>query len=83
MNVNKSVEKTKTKTNNELMPLSAQPNPDIYYSCVPQTSVVVQKLLKTHINVALVNIFLHYDEHGRCSLFYFDPTYTVLLSQIM
>lgn len=65
LNVNKSNEKT--KTNNELLLLAsvACVSTHVAYSSLPQTTIGVQKLIKTHKG----DMFLHYIEHGQCSLF--------------
>ncbi len=67
----------KTKTNNKFILLTsiacaAEAWYARAYSSVPQTSIVVQKLLKTHHWATLLH--LHYHEHTHCSLFWLNPT---------
>lgn len=44
-----------------------------------QSSTFVQQPLKMHQQDTLGDKLLHYEEHGRCCLFWGDPLYTILL----
>ncbi len=52
---------------------------------VPQSSIVVQKLLKQSMSntAALGKMLLHYHEHTHCSLFWLSPTHIVLLPEML
>lgn len=51
-------------------------------SCLPSSSIFIKKTNKNtsvSFSVALDDMLLHYHEHTRCSLFWHNPKYAILL----